>query len=379
MLTIKKIKDYRILASTFIVIPEPLDDELFSSWFARTAYAHHTHPITFANINLNARYGHFFTKNVDVSINQDIINLLKYKSRCIVNINALLLKSMDGYLQENIIMNGNNKMITKIRFCPVCLREDIVKYFRKSWKIVFNTACTKHGCYLHDCCPKCKSEITLSKMYKNKLTFRYCSKCGFDLSKSRKLYISKEAEYGLTVIKHLNKILEQGYIQFNDRFVYSFYFFDVLMQLVKKIYLHRNDNFINKEYLFKYMTKNKRSKYDLVKFNFPIKEQYALFGLAFLLFEKYPRNLISYIKANKLSHWQVLKDMEHVSFWFQELITNITPRVIPISKIITKEEIQNGKKYLIKKNKVVNKANLSHLFGCSFFSSYNSLSTKVIY
>jgi len=93
------------------------------------------------------------------------------------------------------------------------------------------------------------------------------------------------------------------------------------------------------------------------------------------LFEDYLQSLSRYIKANNLSHWQMIKDMGYVSFWYENLINGIIPRHISITKLITQEEIENGKKYLISKNILVNKASLSRLFGCSFFSIYNKLYT----
>ena len=54
---IKKIKNPLIEKSRFLIIPEPFEGEIFSSWFARCAYAHKTHPkhfgiYTFQKINL---------------------------------------------------------------------------------------------------------------------------------------------------------------------------------------------------------------------------------------------------------------------------------------------------------------------------------------
>ena len=69
----------------------------------------------------------------------------------------------------------------------------------------------------------------------------------------------------------------------------------------------------------------------------------------------------------------MIRDMEYVSFWYENLISDITPRFIPISKMITQKEIENGKKYLISQNILVSKASLTRLFGCSFFSIYNNL------
>ena len=95
------------------------------------------------------------------------------------------------------------------------------------------------------------------------------------------------------------------------------------------------------------------------------------------LFEDYPKNIAKYIHDNKLSHWQTIKDMDYVSFWFENLVNDITPRFVPITKLITNEEIKKGEIYLRSKKLIVNKANLTRLFGCNFFSSYNKLNLSI--
>jgi hypothetical protein len=87
------------------------------------------------------------------------------------------------------------------------------------------------------------------------------------------------------------------------------------------------------------------------------------------LFENYPINFRKYMKANKLTHWDMVKHIRYLSFWYDNLANDITPRYIPFGNIITYEEIKNGKKYLISKGELINKKNLSKLF-----SNYNFFS-----
>ena len=67
------------------------------------------------------------------------------------------------------------------------------------------------------------------------------------------------------------------------------------------------------------------------------------------------------------------RDMAYISYWYDELINSITPREIYNSRIITNEEIQNAKKYLISQGIEANKSSMSRITGCNFHSSYNNL------
>ncbi len=101
------------------------------------------------------------------------------------------MKSYDGYLQEEIIRNGNNKFLTNYRFCPKCFKEDKIPYFKKEHRVIFSTFCEKHKCYLLDKCQECRTPISLFKMFNNELVYEFCFKCGFKLVNSRINYLNE--------------------------------------------------------------------------------------------------------------------------------------------------------------------------------------------
>jgi TniQ len=77
-----------------------------------------------------------------------------------------------------------------MQFCSQCLREDAEPYFRKSWRVAFNTYCSKHDCMLHDRCPRCQSAVAFHRMdVGNARIFAdqslvACHVCQFDLCKA---------------------------------------------------------------------------------------------------------------------------------------------------------------------------------------------------
>ena len=96
------------------------------------------------------------------------------------------------------------------------------------------------------------------------------------------------------------------------------------------------------------------------------------------LFEDYPNKFKKFVLANKISHWQMTKDMTYIPYWYDKLINSIVPREIYISKFITDEKIQNKKSYLISRRVEVNKSSMSRITGCNFHSSYNNLKIKFL-
>ena len=372
---IKKIKILQLKDVNFPIVPQPLKNELFSSWIVRTAYAHKTHPHTFENLYLDLPQK-LFSKDIDISIDKETIQRVQNKCRDKVNIFSLTMQTYDTYLQEKVIPNGFNKFITALKYCPQCLKEDKIPYFRKEWKVIFSTICFQHHCFLYNSCPHCKSTLDISKMYNNKLPYTHCYKCGFNLKKSKKLSIHHTHKDNIQNIKKLFSILKCGYIKLNTVPIYSFYFFDGITQLSKIILTQKCFKTIEDYIPFRVLKKWKKQKYHSSSpayTQLPIKEQFILYGSILKLFNNYPYQIKSFIFSNRLTYWKTLKDMRYVSFWFDNLINSITPRYISTTQLITSKEIANAKQYLLSKSVPVTKANLTRLLGCNFFSSYNKL------
>lgn len=372
---IKKVKIPQLKEVNFLIVPMPLENELFSSWLVRTAYAHKTHPHTFENLYLDLPQ-RLFSKNIDVALDRETAKNIEEKCRNKIHIYSLTMQSYDAYLQEKIIPNGFNKFITPLRYCPQCLTEDKIPYFRKEWRITLSTICLKHHCYLQESCPKCMSRLDVSKTYKNKLPYTYCYKCGFELKKSKNLSIHFAYKGHIQNTKELFSILHNGYMGLGSHVVYSFYFFDAVAQLSKIMLTHKIFNIIDVYLPVSMLSKWKKQKYcshSPIYTQISIKEQFVLFSSILMLFKDYPHVIKSFVLSNKLTYWKTLKDMSYSSFWFENLINSITPRYTSATRLITKQEIENAKRYLLSKNIPITKANLTRLLGCNFFSIYNNL------
>lgn len=319
---IKKVCLPRLRDANFSIVPIPLEDEVFSSWLVRTAYAHKTHPHTFANQYLDFRYNSFFRRDPDLTMTQEAVRELEKKCYGKVDIYDLTLKSYTGSLQEQIT-DVPNSMLGDLKYCPVCLREDKIPYFRKKWHIIFYNVCHHHRCYLYDHCPQCQNKLDISKMYEDEMPYTYCHKCGGELSKARKLTVHKNHVLGLEHQNALMDILERGYVVLGDRWIYSFNFFEVFVQLSKIILARKKYRFIDMHPVYGLLKGIDKRGYH---YNMPVykqvtvKQRFSLYSMIVHLFENYPVNFREYIRCNELTHWDMVKDMEYVPFWYANML-----------------------------------------------------------
>ncbi|QKF58405.1 TniQ family protein [Aliarcobacter lanthieri] len=374
----KNLKPGNLKNKLFLIILKPLEDESFLSWFARTSYIHYTHPQTFLNTHFGLENRDILKRDLDVALSDKFIKIFTKKTKNKVDILSLTLKKYTGYLYEDEIMNANNKVfISNMKFCPICLGKDNIPYFRQYWKFIFITTCVKHNCYLYDACPKCNSKISIIKMYQDSKSYIYCHKCGLDLRKSKKQTIKANVIYGIKAQEKLMYILKKGYIRFKDKWLYPFVFFITIIQITKLIFLRKHTYFINQNPLFK-MLKDKLAEH--IKLSPPVfnrlnvQELFSLFGLIVYIFDNYPNNFRNFMKKNQLTYWDMVKEIKYLSFWYDNLVNDVSPRYLAFGDMITNEEIENAKKYLKKNDMDIIKANLQRLFGTySYFFKLTSL------
>lgn len=371
---IKKIKNPLIEKSRFLIIPEPFEDEIFSSWFARCAYAHKTHPRTFWHLHFpKDKFIYTLSQNIDATVSDKILQILSIKtSFSFSKLRNMTMKSYDVFLQEEIISNGNNKFLTNYRFCPKCLQEDKIPYIKKEHRVVFSTFCQKHKCYLLDKCPKCQTQISVLKMFNNELTYEFCCNCGFELANSDIKYVKNKSRNKFN--SKLINILKKGYIQLGNYYIYSFLFFDIISHISKLILSSKKTkiNDIENKILKKISEKSFLSSKSFFS-QISIKEQYILFSIILSIFEDFPKKFKLFMTQNNLSNFDMVKDMKNSPYWYEKSINDILPKISYSARMLTEEEILNAIKYLRKRNILVNQLNLTNLLGCNFFSSYNQL------
>lgn len=139
------------------------------------------------------------------------------------------LRAYEGLLYSKFRMSGALHWILTLKmhhrkregyglqFCPVCLAEDSIPYFRKCWRVAFNTMCTKHGTMLLDRCPKCGAAIAVHRLDMVSpdaieiAPMSYCHTCKFDLRNAQTLKpISFDTQATAQLIE-ANRALDANY------------------------------------------------------------------------------------------------------------------------------------------------------------------------
>jgi TniQ len=181
---------------------KPLPDELLSSWLVRLAHSHGLKVQTFCNL-LFGNTRQLWNRDIDRLAPEWLTTELAARTGTPINqVKDTTLQSYQGVVYPRHRASGALSWIQSLKlhhrkfegfglqFCPKCLALDSEPYFRKSWRVAFNTACTIHNCMLQDRCPDCGYGVAFHRNdmkhaeYVATIALKECHHCGFDLSKS---------------------------------------------------------------------------------------------------------------------------------------------------------------------------------------------------
>lgn len=146
--------------SRFLVRPSHLTGESLSSWRQRTAWAngYRLFPVVVEPLRRS---------DPDMGRNESDLKWMAAlhdttPSRCL----DMTLSGLTGRLFDQLASRSQPRWWLRCRYnqtgphhgsmyCPRCLAEDVIPYFRLSWRFAFTTVCTKHDVLLADQCPQC--------------------------------------------------------------------------------------------------------------------------------------------------------------------------------------------------------------------------------
>ena len=220
----------------FLIVPQPFEDELLSSWLTRVAIEHKRKLSIFLSLYVKKEGSSISRTDLDYLYDEKLFNALVNKSNLTKkDIFKMSLRSEEGYLyscSDNNLYPPNQirKLVDKrnhygLMYCPKCLAEDTIPYFRKKWRYQFYNVCTKHELFLTDRCWVCYERVNFSKITHNK-NLAICSKCEKDLRTSVCNNIENYHRYGLEATKWFEKGLENGYFIINNEMIHSIYIFN---------------------------------------------------------------------------------------------------------------------------------------------------------
>ena len=188
-----------ITASLWPIHYKPLPDELLSCWLVRLAHGHGLKVQTFCNLIFGNRH-QIWNRDMDRLAPDWLIDELSERTGTPrEQVWNTTLRSYEGLLYSKFRASGNLQWILGLKlyhrkrqghglqYCPACLAEDPIPYFRKRWRVAFYTVCTKHQTMMLDRCPQCAAAIAIHRLdiANNDAiddgTLSYCHSCGFDL------------------------------------------------------------------------------------------------------------------------------------------------------------------------------------------------------
>lgn len=207
---------------------KPLPDELLSSWLVRLAHSHGLKVQTFCNLIFGNRL-QVWNRDIDRLAPEWLIGELADRTGATIEqIIATTLKSYQGVVYHRHRASGTLSWIQSLKLhhrkfegfglqiCPKCLAMDEEPYFRKSWRVAFNTICTIHNCMLHDRCPDCGYGVAFHRNdmrhaeYVSTVSLKECHCCGFDLSRSPSMPLKHESRDIGNYLGDLSQKLSDG-------------------------------------------------------------------------------------------------------------------------------------------------------------------------
>ena len=379
----------------------PQSDEILSSWLVRLAMAHGMKVHSFSSISFPQKA--IWNRDIDKSTDNDLLESLSLlTATSIQRVNETTLSSLEGFLYERHNKYGPNPWILPVgvyhrkrvqfgmQFCPLCLSEDKIPYFRLKWRLTFMTICEKHKIILRDRCFKCQSAINFHrnelgdfhKFVSDSLTI--CHICQADLRESSNIFeenFAKDSE-----ILFVNKLLlavKEGSIKISEREqIYSIMFFQVLHQMMKT--LAKNDLRILKlrKIIIKESSEILDNPFDLKEYaqkvdiqEQPINIRRELLFFAEYLLSDWSHRLVRLSRECKIWSSLWLKNMDGSSwerskvspFWFWSIIyENLYRKNYHPSKRETEEAI----KYLNREKVISSRSAVSRILGNVYIRRY---------
>lgn len=226
---------------------------MLSCWLVRIAHGHDMKLQTFCRVALGQGQA-IWVRDIDREAADWLVRALsEHTGAGVRTIRHASLLAYKGKLYRRYRWSGQQNWILPLdmvdtsyqhhgmQFCPRCLLEDKIPYFRKRWRVAFYTMCTKHQCMLHDRCPACGAPVVFHRREMGKFSIvdagiiTQCHACDFDLRKSKvespSIYDESAYQTWLPALRMLEGL--EG-----DYACYDVGIFSVLHQLCKILSTH---------------------------------------------------------------------------------------------------------------------------------------------
>jgi hypothetical protein len=179
--------------------PKLLPDEILTSWLLRTA---HANGMKIQRLFDEALGRQVPTLQRDYDRSAPTEHLKRFSEitgESIKRLEASTLRVFAGTFVDKVRLNTGSSWILAagtyhrkrrlhgLQYCPLCLKTDLVPYFRTYWRCAFYIECEHHYVQMEDACPKCDAPVVPFRVDVGNLTLTLsqpitnCHACGFDL------------------------------------------------------------------------------------------------------------------------------------------------------------------------------------------------------
>ncbi len=252
--------------------PMPIKNESFSSWFTRLSKGNYSEPL-------------MTLKKFSIHIDNLDSYYITHSNKLIKLISPFLKDDIDfNIFNLNFKFNEKNQYNKKIfynKYCPKCLKQDSIPFFRKNWMHPFITICQRHRILLKRSCPHCGARIEFwkSKWFQRISICHYCHDEITEIVEKEKI-IDKDLYTGDWQVKLISLMNKNQISKFPYYIKENLNIFELFISLhLKKLLL------VDKDSIF-------YSKKEILNKIFNIRENYPL------MFTELQFEVYSLIKSN---------------------------------------------------------------------------------
>lgn len=228
--------------------PQPLPDELLSSWMIRVARDNGFKVHSFYAAHFG-RERQIWNRDIDHHAPAWLLDGLEahtgvQRSR----LEAMTLRAFESVVFERFNEGGNTRFLMPLgifhrtrraygqQFCPLCLTEDKTPFLRRRWRLALEVVCVQHGVLLQDRCGSCgsplaphRADMRATSTFARRSSLRQCGHCRCNVVAAA-VKASREA---IATQQGIDRVLDLGYATlFNKGAVYSHLYFDGLRHLM---------------------------------------------------------------------------------------------------------------------------------------------------
>lgn len=364
------------------VHPHRLPDELLSFWILRTAHANRIKLQTFTNTTFG-RDASPWARDVDRSASPAFLAILSKRTGSPVeDLKGGMLSNYEGIVFERHNAAGKTPWVLPLgiyhrtrkaygmQFCPACLFEDPVPYFRRQWRLAFATICDRHGTLLHDRCPQCGAPVIY---FRNDLGHRQkgrlgdhtlCWQCQYDLRRAAMWGADWLDAETYIALRSLLTFIDGGFAVAGPHFFdYAHLFLAVLHRVCEMLTSNgtkrrydRLKEVVARETGLGLPHGTGRGAFE----SLDVMGRHRVLLCSLWLMLDWPERFVAICGKAQLSRAFLLGDLDVAPYWFEQVLKGHLDRSL---YVVTAEEVASAVEYLTRQGSPVSRKSLQAVLG----------------